>query len=263
VKNLICLLALLAAAAAMPARAQLPAPNEAGVTMGHLHLNVKDVEANKKFWIAMGGKPIKVGAFDVFKFPGVLVFLRDGQPTGPSVGSIINHAGFRVPNVQKSLAKWQEAGLNAVAGGRPTQAFVTSPEGLRLEILEDAEMKEPIASHHIHFFVTESAIPEIQAWYAKTFGAQPGKRGDNQSDDIPGENLTFSKSPEKLPGTQGRALDHIGFEVKNLEAFCKKLEASGVKFDRPFSRNASGLALAFLTDPWGTYIELNEGLAQY
>ena len=262
-KTSICILILATAVAAMPAAAQVPAPNAAGVAMGHLHLNTKNVEGNKKFWIAMGGTPIKVAAFDVFKFPGVLVFLRDGQPTGPSVGSIINHVGFNVPNVQASLAKWKAAGLDAVPGGRPTQAFVTSPDGLRLEILEDAEMKVPIASHHIHFFVTESSIPEIQAWYAKTFGAQPGKRGDNQSDDIPGENLTFSKSPEKLPGTQGRALDHIGFEVKNLEAFCKKLEASGVKFDRPYSVNATGLALAFFTDPWGTYIELNEGLAKY
>ena len=56
--------------------------------------------------------------------------------------------------------------------------------------------------------------------------------------------------------------DHIGFEIKNLEAFCKKLEASGVKFDRPYGKSQTipGLGLAFLTDPWGTYIEINEGL---
>ena len=39
--------------------AQVAAPNEAGVAMGHIHLNVKDVEANKKFWKAMGGTAIK------------------------------------------------------------------------------------------------------------------------------------------------------------------------------------------------------------
>ena len=26
-------------------------------------------------------------------------------------------------------------------------------------------------------------------------------------------------------------MDHIGFEIDGLEAFCKKLEARGVKFD--------------------------------
>jgi hypothetical protein len=32
------------------------------------------------------------------------------------------------------------------------------------------------------------------------------------------------------------------------------------EFDRPYGTLASGFGLAFLTDPWGTYIELTEGL---
>jgi hypothetical protein len=62
-------------------------------------------------------------------------------------------------------------------------------------------------------------------------------------------------------GTRGRALDHIGFEVKGLEAFCKQLEAQGIKFDRPYGFIPQiGFAIAFLTDPFGTYIELTEGM---
>jgi len=61
--------------------------------------------------------------------------------------------------------------------------------------------------------------------------------------------------------TAGRALDHIGFEVKNLEAFCKKLGDSGIKFETPYRQMPQlKLSLAFLTDPWGTRIELTEGL---
>ena len=64
-----------------------------------------------------------------------------------------------------------------------------------------------------------------------------------------------------VAGTRGRALDHIGFEVRNLEEFCKKLEAQGIKLDVPFRAvPALNITLAFITDPWGTYIELNEGL---
>ena len=34
-----------------------PAPfNEIGITMGHRHIASKDVEANKKLFLAMGGK---------------------------------------------------------------------------------------------------------------------------------------------------------------------------------------------------------------
>jgi hypothetical protein len=50
--------------------------------------------------------------------------------------------------------------------------------------------------------------------------------------------------------------------VKQLEAFCKKLESSGQKLDRPYTKLPnSETAIAFLTDPWGTYIELTENLA--
>ncbi len=35
---------------ASPAQAQLATPNPAGVTFGHLHLNVTDIEVHKKLW---------------------------------------------------------------------------------------------------------------------------------------------------------------------------------------------------------------------
>ena len=71
----------------------------------------------------------------------------------------------------------------------------------------------------------------------------------------------FSVAAEPVMGTRGRALDHIGFEVKNLEAFTKSLAAQGIMLDRPYTKvEALGIAIAFISDPWGTYIELTEGL---
>ena len=66
-----------------------------------------------------------------------------------------------------------------------------------------------------------------------------------------------------LVPTKGRSVDHIGFEVKNIDAFVAKLQAAGIKTDAAIrnSTNASGLRIAFITDPWGTEIELTEGLA--
>src|SRR3981081_510202 len=84
--------------------AQLPAPNAAGVSMGHLHLNVKDVEENKKFWVGqLGATPIKLGKNDGMKFPGVLVFLRKADPTGGTEGSVVNHIGFLVRDLDERL----------------------------------------------------------------------------------------------------------------------------------------------------------------
>jgi hypothetical protein len=102
----------------------------------------------------------------------------------------------------------------------------------------------------------------------KVFGAVPGKRYKTddppyEAADIPGVNMNFAEAHGALAPTKGRMLDHIGFEVKNLEAFCKKLEASGIKLDSPYKKLPSGIANAYLTDPWGTYIELTEGLDRF
>ena len=263
-KTLMSALWLVSSLGAGTALAQPAPPNEAGVTMGHWHLNSRDVEANKKIFVALGGIAAKPGDFDIVKFPGVVVFLhqRPGTPppSGGTDGTVINHVGFLVPNVQEAVAKWKAAGVAVAPGnqGRTDQAWIMTGEGLKVEILEDKSQTIPIRHHHVHFYVGESTIPEMQAWYAKHFGAKPGKRGRNQAADVPGANLTFTKSDKPTIATKGRHLDHIGFDVKDLVAFAKKLEAAGVPLERQIVARPDGSKLAFIKDPWGTSIELNE-----
>lgn len=241
--------------------AQLPAPNEGGVAMGHLHLTGRDLDAHRKFWVdTLGGTAVKLGSFDVFKFPDVLVMVRKGEPSGGSAGSVVNHLGFRVKSLKTYTDKCESAGFR-VDPNRPSpqQAFVYAPDDVRIELTEDASMAAPIAHHHIHFF--NGAVEETRTWYVKTFSAIAGKRGRFEAADLPGVNLSFSAAREATAPTKGRAVDHIGFEVRDLEAFCKKLESAGVRFDVPYRKVPQlGIAIAFFTDPWGTYIELTEGL---
>jgi catechol 2,3-dioxygenase-like lactoylglutathione lyase family enzyme len=247
---------------ASAAFSQLSPPNAAGISMGHLHLKVRDLDAHRVFWTALGGTPVKVGDMHVFKFPDVLVIYDKGEPTGGTDGSVIGHVGFRVKNLQASLEKWRAAGLKTLPGASAHQAYVIAPDEIRIEMTEDPSLEVPIANHHIHFYT--SSVADTQAWYVKMFGAKPGKRGPFEAADLPGVNLTFSPATGVTTGTKGRALDHIGFEVKDLEAYCKKLEAEGVKFDLPYKNiPALGISIAFLTDPWGTYIELTEGLNRF
>jgi catechol 2,3-dioxygenase-like lactoylglutathione lyase family enzyme len=265
-RKLILILGLAILIPAHASWAQIAGPNDTGVSMGHVHFLVPDVEAAKTFWTAMGGVPGKLGPNDVFKFPGVLILVRKGDGTTPTVGSVVGHIGFHVPDTAAAMTKWKAAGLNTEAGQNPGQGFVWTPDHLlRVEILEDKTQTVPIAFHHVHFYVADAAgssnVLEMQSWYAKMFGAKPGKRGQFDAADIPGANLTFTKSDTPTVPTKGRMLDHIGFEIVGLEAFCKKAEANGVKFDMPFTKRPDlGISLAFMTDPWGTYIELNEGL---
>jgi predicted enzyme related to lactoylglutathione lyase len=70
---------------------------------------------------------------------------------------------------------------------------------------------------------------------------------------VPRDQRPPAQPPKRL--LHGRLL----FDVKDLQGFIKKLEAAGIKLDRPYTKNEqTGAALAFITDPWGTYIELNE-----
>src|SRR6516164_8731098 len=134
--------------AAGMAAAQPAAFNEAGVTMGHWHLASKDVEANKKIFLGMGGKLFMPGGNPLMMFPGTYINLNLGTEKGEggSRGSVVNHVGFIVDNVQQQVAKWKAAGVPVLSGtnNRRDQAFVVTPDGVRIEILEDKAQGVPI-----------------------------------------------------------------------------------------------------------------------
>jgi catechol 2,3-dioxygenase-like lactoylglutathione lyase family enzyme len=239
-----------------------PAPfNETGVTMGHWHIASRDVQANKKIFVGMGGTPNAPGANESVRFPGVLINLALGNMpgSGGSVGSSVNHVGFIVNNVQQQVAKWKANGVTVLPGNnnRLDQAFVETPDGLRIEILEDKAQTVPIRHEHVHFSVPKADLARAQAWYAKTFGGRAGTRNNQPIVDIPGGQLRFAAAETAQAPTRGRTLDHIGFDVKDLQAFIKKIEAEGIKLDEPYRKNeTTGTAITYITDPWGTRVEL-------
>lgn len=259
----------------------LSAPNAAGVAMGHLHYVVRDVAANKAFWVALGGRSVLFnGTTEGIVFPDVVVLLRQGEPTGGTEGSVVNHVAFRV----KSLAAIERAGFKVEYIAQvPGVGSVHTPEGERIELFDDElatnltftidgggsdvvaerhnrKIAVPIIAHHIHLNVPQDQVAAAKEWYATHFGGVRGTRWHYDAVDLPGININISAVDTAQAPTRGRMLDHIGFEVNNLEAFCRQLEAQGIKLDRPYGKLPSGFGLAFLTDPWGTYIELTEGL---
>jgi catechol 2,3-dioxygenase-like lactoylglutathione lyase family enzyme len=240
-----------------------PAPfNEAGVTMGHWHLISKDVEANKKIFTAMGGKLFMPGGQPLMMFPGVYINLTLGNEKGEggSQGSVVNHVGFVVNNVQQRVAQWKAAGVAVLPGtnNRPDQAFVETPDGVRIEILEDRNQSIPIRHEHVHFWLTDAEIPKAVAWYAKTFGGTAGFRNDAPVVDIPGGQMRFAKADIKQVPTRGRVLDHFGIDLKDHPAFIRKIEAEGIKLDEPVRKSPTGNVITYITDPWGARIELIE-----
>jgi catechol 2,3-dioxygenase-like lactoylglutathione lyase family enzyme len=253
------------------------------VVYGHHHLNTTDMAAQKRFYVeTLGGTLATIGTnnLEVIEFPNVFLFFRPMQaPTGGTIGSTVNHIGFSVPDLKPVIAKLKANGYKMItsdsvaatvkvtddiAAASPTTniAFVLGPEDTKVELVEVKAQTAPIQLHHVHFFGEQQA--EMQAWYAKVFGAAvqpPNPNSAFVTAQLPGVTLSFTRSPTPTVGTTGRALDHIGFEIDNLEAFTKKLEADGIPLTVAYRTvPALGISIAFIQDPWGTNIELTEGL---
>jgi catechol 2,3-dioxygenase-like lactoylglutathione lyase family enzyme len=256
---------------------------EAPIVVGHYTLNVTSVDEHKRFWAdTLGGEVVTFGdgAAEAIRFPGVFLFLNEQTPTGPTRGTTFDHIGFAVPDVPAVAARAVENGYGRTVGREPGPGldaspptagnygrfeYLVGPDGVKVELVTAGEDgAPPIAHHHVHFVNREFA--EMGQWFIDTLNAtqRPGPTYDYFfGADLPGVGYMlnfFSWLPEEdLVGTAGRAVDHVGFEVRGLEAFAAALEAKGIELTEAY-RVEDGLGIAVLTDPWGTVIELTEGL---
>lgn len=257
---------------------------EAPVIVGHYHINATSIEEHMKFWVdTLGGKRTTFGPQNVpvVEFPDALIFFRQQAPTGPTRGTTFDHIGFSVPSVPEMAARIVAAGYTRTVGREPgpgqTAApptagnygmfeYLIGPDGVKIELVTNNEPNPPpIKHHHIHF-VNQKYV-EMGQWYMNAFNAteRPGKTDFFFGADLPGVGYMlnfFSWLPnEQLVGTTGRAVDHVGFEVRGLEAFVKELETKGVEVTVSYRQiQGTNVSIAFVRDPWGTLIELTEGL---
>jgi hypothetical protein len=158
--------------------------------------------------------------------------------------------GLHVRDLAGTLSRAGAFGATISERG-PQRASIEGPEGTRIGVVADPGLATPVHSGTI-----ELNVPDVDAariWYQKTFGQS-----------IAGVTLVFTKAPVAPSPTKGRVLDHIGLEISDLREFTKNLAAAGQKVDLMYLRLPdSGVAIAFVTDPWGTFIELTEGLVRF
>ena len=264
-----------------PALAQLDKA-EAPVVVGHYTLNVSSVEDHMHFWVeTLGGEAVTLGEGgpEAIRFPGVFIFLNEQTPTGPTLGTTFDHIGFAVPDVPAVAARVVAAGYGRTVGREPGPGqqqspptagnygrfeYLVGPDGVKIELVTaQDEGAPPIAHHHVHFVNRE--FVEMGEWYMHALNAtlRPGQTDFFFGADLPGVGYMlnfFSWLPEQdLVGTEGRVVDHVGFEVRDLEAFVAELKAKGIALTEPY-RVEDGLGVAMITDPWGPVVELTEGL---
>jgi catechol 2,3-dioxygenase-like lactoylglutathione lyase family enzyme len=283
--------AVVGAVSGWPATAQAQLSNKtAPVVVGHFHLNVSSIAAHKKFWAeTLGGTPTTLYGQEAVQFPDIVIILRRQAPTGPTRGTAFDHIGLAVPDVPALTTRVVAAGYQLTTGREPSPgqeaagaaqgtqppygrfSYLLGPDGAKVELVTAAGPgAPPIAYHHIHFI--NKQYVEMQQWYMKVFDAalRPGQTDFFIGADLAsvGYSLNFFRwegdQSVTHATTAGRVMDHAGFDVRNLEAFCKRLQAQGVALTRPFRRRTPELGnipSAAITDPWGTVIELTEGFS--
>lgn len=249
-------------------QAQLAAPNDEGVRFAHVHFNVADVGLHTRLWTELfDGVLVERAGYSAVRLPGAILFFTQQEPTEPSVGTVVNHVGFKVRDLDGVLARWRALGYEVdseFTGGEGfPQAYIIMPNGAKIELTGDPELSTASEMHHVHFYSAE--YRDLLAWYIELLGATPRTRGTIETTaDVPGSNLSFGNSDEAVAPTQGTAVDHIGFEVEDMNAFAEKLEGMGVEFQiDPFYVESLDVWVGFFLDPSGARVEITQGLDKF
>ena len=205
---------------------------------------------------------------------GVEIVFVPQATTGGSQGTGINHIGFSFPDLDAKMAELEAVGvrgsgvrLQRFDDGSMTRdipglfkiAFIFDPWGTRIELVEDHEY---LGFHHVHLSATDPAA--TLTFYRDVMGGTPASLRDRLDgllfDDVW---LLISEHPEGIAPatTQGRAIDHIGFMVSNLDSEADGLRQAGVRFQAEpgVPQNARTSAKrAFIFGPDNVRIEVVE-----
>jgi catechol 2,3-dioxygenase-like lactoylglutathione lyase family enzyme len=246
-----------AALAAAPAYA-------ADAAYHHIHLTAPVPEDAAQWYIKHMGCEAMASRKDAAQCGTVQLLFYRRPPKGGSEGTGMHHIGFSYLNLDEKMKAFEAGGVKIVRpvrpGGKLKAAFVEDPWGTRIEVVEDVES---LGLYHVHLH-TDDPIAVLK-WYQNAFGGQLLKRKLTGVDGLLYGTfwvLATKPAPEELPlqPTDGRAVDHLGFSVTNLDATVADLKAKGLTLREEVRtvKNPLGetLKIAFLVAPDGVVIEL-------
>ena len=251
---------LLAATALIAVVAAAPAP-AAAADYHHIHL-VADSAAEAKEWYMTHMGCTDYGRHNACAVgDDVLIIFFEREPTGPSVGSGVDHIGFSFRDLESKMESFDAAGIKILEPIREIDglfklAFIEDPWGTKIEVVEDHEW---FGFHHLH--LRSADRDAAYDWYENIFG---GER-DSLKGRIAGLRygtvwLLISPHEGELAPTEGRAFDHLGWQFPDLRAAAEEIKRKGVEFTlepRPFTNPlGEDMLISFVVGPDGVRIEI-------
>jgi lactoylglutathione lyase len=225
----------------------------------HLHLAAPDpIKAVEWYRKNLGGQPTTEGTDRLMFGETRVIFQKNDKPT-PSAGSVLDHIGFSVKDVDAAMKAMEADGAKIEGPAREVAGlfklgFVVDPFGTRLEIVQDPAK---LGLHHVHL---RGPDPNASlAWYADKFGGTIGKLKDRIDGINYGGIWLLAAKGEATPSA-GHAIDHIGFRPLNVDGAVSRLKTKNVKVTtepRPLTLPSGvSMRLAFIEGIDGVRIEL-------
>jgi catechol 2,3-dioxygenase-like lactoylglutathione lyase family enzyme len=254
----------IAVAVSVGASARATAQTVETMPYDHIHLNVPEPAAAYAWYMKNIGGEDQPESVNRIMYGTTRFMFLNSKNGEPSMGSAVDHIGFSFPDLEAKVKELQANGVKLEGPIRDLPgifkiAFAVDPWGTRLELVED---KDLLGLHHVHMRAPNPE--ETFKWLLSNFGGErtPLK---GKLDAIRYSAANFStvwilvQKGETTP-SRGKAIDHIGWRAKDLNAKVAELTGKGVKMEtqpRPLPLpNKTTIYFAYVEGPSGARIEL-------
>lgn len=220
----------------------------------HMHLAAASrAEAMEWYLTHLGASRHELG--DRVAFGRITFSWFERAASAPSDGSVIDHIAFAVADLPGTLARLQAAGVKQLAAPRElpglfTAALVEDPWGVKIELLQDPG---PAGFHHVHLRLPDPAA--ALSWYQSRFGGERATL-NGRLEGLRYDRLwLFVDRADAAPRSEGRAIDHLGWRVRDIEAAVAAARSRGDRITME-PRNIRDVRVGVIEDPHGVRIEL-------
>jgi lactoylglutathione lyase len=263
-----CFRAVGAAAALIVVAAAPRAQTKTTLPYDHIHLNEPADEASQ-WWEKNipGGRRI-TEAPNRIMYGAVRLMFLGSQSTGGSDGSVIEHLGFSVVDLEATMRALANAKAKVIEPVKDTPglykaALVESPWGTRIQLVQDPEL---LGLHHVQLRTPD---PEaMYAWLLDKFGGErarlKGRIDSVRYAGVPGFTTVYIVAAKGTSvASQGRAIDHIGWRslgpINDTKAALEAKQVQLTSQPRPLNLpNGPSINFFYVAGPDGTRIELVE-----
>jgi len=188
-------------------------------------------------------------------FDGISIVFAAREPGEGSVGTGVDHIGFSISNVEEAINAAVADGAKGIGDlisfGGMTIGFIEDPWGTKIELIDDSSLR---GIHHIHLSTPDPAA--TLQWYQNIFGGESALFADV----LPGIKygdfwVLARRSSGEIAPTQGRSLDHLGWNFPDLDAAAMEIKAKGTDFTLE-PRDYRGIRISFVEGPDEVRIEI-------